>query len=122
MCHLIQAQGQKKSLNEIKASLKQAVHIPLDFVGLGIQLQLFMAVSSIFFGKESVCTDKLKYLLLLVGCNKKSFCSQIALDDFFATNSSLQLIGEFKGGSECVSRRASLALKLMTMNSTLTTY
>jgi hypothetical protein len=26
ICHLVQEQGQKKSLNEIKASLKQAVH------------------------------------------------------------------------------------------------
>jgi hypothetical protein len=39
ICHLIQEQGQKKSLGEIKASLKQAVHIPSDFVSLlGTQL------------------------------------------------------------------------------------
>jgi hypothetical protein len=45
--HLIQEQGQKKSLDEIKASLKQAVHESLDFVCLGTQLQLFAAASSI---------------------------------------------------------------------------
>jgi hypothetical protein len=85
ICHLIQEQGQKKSLDKIKALQKQALHVPLDFVGLQIQLKLLVAASSIFFGKESMRTGKLKYLLLLVGCNKKSFCDQIALDKFFAT-------------------------------------
>jgi hypothetical protein len=85
ICHLIQEQGQKKSLDKIKASLKQAVHIPLDFVGLGTQLQLFAVALSIFFGKEGVFTDKLKFRLLLVGCNKQSFCNQIAPNEFFAT-------------------------------------
>jgi hypothetical protein len=56
----------------------------LDFVGLGTQLQLFAAALSIIFGEESVSTDKLKYILLLVGCNQKSFCNQIALDVFYA--------------------------------------
>jgi hypothetical protein len=28
--------------------------------------------------------DKLKYLVLLVGCNKKNFPNQIALNNFFA--------------------------------------
>ncbi len=84
ICHLIQEQGQKKSLHEIKASLKQAVHVPSDFIGFGTQLQLFAAALSIFWGEQSVCRDKLKYLLLLLGCNKKSFCDQIALDRFFA--------------------------------------
>jgi hypothetical protein len=62
----------------------QAVHIPLDFVGLGTQLHFFAVALSIFFSKESVCTDKLKYLLLLIGCNIKSVCNKIALNDFFA--------------------------------------
>jgi hypothetical protein len=47
-CHLIQEQGQKKSLDDIKASLKQTVHVPKDLVGLGTQLQLFAMASSIF--------------------------------------------------------------------------
>jgi hypothetical protein len=85
ICHLIQEQGQKKTHNKIKALLKHAIHVPLDIVGLGTQLQLFAAALSIFFGKENVCTDKLKYLLLLLGCNKKRFCDQIALNKFFAT-------------------------------------
>ncbi len=38
ICHLIKEQGQKKSLDKIKASLKQAVHVPSDFVGLGTLL------------------------------------------------------------------------------------
>jgi hypothetical protein len=67
ICHLVQEQGQKKSLDKIKASLKQTVHIPKDFIGLGTQLQLFATASSIFFGSESICTEKLNQLLLLVG-------------------------------------------------------
>jgi hypothetical protein len=38
ICHLFQKQGQKKSINYIKASLKHTVHVPKDFVGLGTQL------------------------------------------------------------------------------------
>ncbi len=84
VCHLIQEQGQKKSLDEIKASLKQTVHVPKDFDGMGNQLVLFAAASAIFFGKESICTEKLDQLVLLVGQNKKNLRDQIAIDDFFA--------------------------------------
>ena len=84
VCHLIQEQGQKKSLDEIKASLKQTVHIPKDFDGMGNQLNLFAAASSIFFGKESICMTRLDQLVLLVGCNKKNLRDQIALNEFFA--------------------------------------
>jgi hypothetical protein len=83
ICHLIQEQGQKKSLDEIKASLKQTVHLPKDFDGLRSQLVLFATASAIFFGKESVCKDKLDQLVLLVGRNKKALRDQIALDEFF---------------------------------------
>ena len=83
ICHLIQEQGQKKSLDEIKASLKQTVHLPKYFDGLGSQLVLFATASAIFFGKDSVCTDKLDQLVLLVGRNKKALRDQIALDEFF---------------------------------------
>jgi hypothetical protein len=84
ICHLVQKQGEKKSLNEIKASLKQAVHEPFDFVSLETQIQLFAAASSIFFGNESVCSDCLKHLLHLARQNKKNFQDQIALGKFFA--------------------------------------
>ena len=77
ICHLVQKQGQKKSLDEIKASLKQTVHVRT-------QLQLFATTSSIFFGSESICSEKLNQLLLLVGQNKKPIQDQIALDEFFA--------------------------------------
>lgn len=84
VCHLIQEQGQKKSLDEIKASLKQTVHVPKDFDSMGSQLILFASASAIFFGKESICTDRLDKLVLLVGRNKKSLKDQIAIDEFFA--------------------------------------
>ena len=83
ICHLVQEQGQKKSLEEIKSSLKQTVHVPKDFDGLGSQLVLFATASAIFFGKESICTDRLDQLVLLVGRNKKALRDQIALDEFF---------------------------------------
>jgi len=83
ICHLIQEQGQKKSLDKIKASLKQTVHLPKDFNGLRSQLVLFATASAIFFGKESICTDKLDQLVLLFGQNKKAHRGQIALDEFF---------------------------------------
>jgi hypothetical protein len=79
ICHLIQEVGQKKSLDEIKASLKQTVH-----VRMGNQLQIFAAASSIFFGKESMLTTSLDQLVLLVGRNKKNLRDQIAIDKFFA--------------------------------------
>jgi hypothetical protein len=84
ICHLIQVEGQKKSLDEIKALLKQLVHVPSNFNGLGTQIQLFGAASTIFFGEDSVCTLNLNQLLTMIGRNKKSFQDQIALDDFFA--------------------------------------
>jgi hypothetical protein len=39
---------------------------------------------SIFFGSKRFCTEKLNQLLLLVGCNKKPFHNQIALNVIFA--------------------------------------
>ena len=98
ICHLIQEQGQKKSLDEIKASLKQTVYLPKDFDGLGSQLVLFATASAIFFGKESVCTDKLDQLVLLVGQNKKALCDQIALDEISHLSFFLWWTGEFNAG------------------------
>ena len=73
ICQLDQTQGQKKTLDKIKASLKQTVHIPSDFNGMGTQLQVFAATCEIFFGKESVCATSLRQLLIIFGCNKKAF-------------------------------------------------
>jgi hypothetical protein len=71
ICHLLRVEGQKKSLEEINASLKQAVHVPSIYNGLEIQILLF-------------CTTNLWQLLLLVSRNKNSFRDQIALNEFFA--------------------------------------
>jgi hypothetical protein len=83
-CHLIQVEGQKKSLEAVKALLKQSIHLPSNFNGLGTQIQLFGAASTVFFGKDIVCTSSLNQLLTMIGRNKKSFRDQIALDEFFA--------------------------------------
>ncbi len=58
----------------------------MDYNQLGIQIQLFAVTSTIFFGNESICTTNLRQLLLLVSRNKKNFCNQIAIDEFFAAN------------------------------------
>ena len=42
ICQLVQTQGQKKSLNEIKASLKQTVHVPTDFNSMETQIQCLL--------------------------------------------------------------------------------
>jgi len=49
ICQLVQTQGQKKSLDKIKASLKQMVHVPTDFNSMGTQFQLFAAACGVFF-------------------------------------------------------------------------
>jgi nucleoside phosphorylase len=41
ICQLVQIQGQKKSLDKIKASLKKTVHISTEFNSMGTQFQLF---------------------------------------------------------------------------------
>jgi hypothetical protein len=95
ICNLIQEEGQKKSLEEIKASLKQSVHVPSNFNGLGTQIQLFGAALTIFFGKDSVCTLSLNQLLTMIGRNKKCFHDQITLDKFY---SFMQSTNEFNAG------------------------
>jgi hypothetical protein len=83
VCHLIQEEGQKKSVDEIKASLKQSMHIPSDVNGPGIQIQLFAKASRIFFGEESILTKCLNQLHLKIARNKSSFKNEIALNEFF---------------------------------------
>ena len=73
VCHLIREEGQKKSVDEIKASSKQSVHIPSNVNGLGIQIQLFAKALRIFFGKESILTECLNQLHLKIARNKSSF-------------------------------------------------
>jgi hypothetical protein len=58
VCQLVQTQGQKKTLDKIKASLKQTVHIPSDFNGMGTQLQVFAAACEVFFRRrERLCNQ-----------------------------------------------------------------
>jgi hypothetical protein len=84
VCHLIREEWQKKSVNEIKAALKQSVHIPSNVNSLGIQIQVFAKASRIFFGEESVLTECLNQLHLKIARNKSSFKNEIALNEFFA--------------------------------------
>jgi len=83
ICQLVQTQGQKKSLGEIKTSLKQTVHVPTDFNSTGTQLQLFADTCEIFFGDKNVCSTSMRQLLITFGRNKKTFRDHITLDDLF---------------------------------------
>ena len=69
ICQLVQTQGQKKSLDKIKALLKQTVHVPTDFKSIGTQIQLFAAACKIFFRDVSVCSTSLRHLLITIGRN-----------------------------------------------------
>jgi hypothetical protein len=103
---LVQEQGRKKSLDEIKASIKQAVHIPSNLVSLaGKQLLLFVVTSSIFFGGDSVCSECLKHHLHLVRQNKKASVIRSCLTNSLLQDSFLQSTGDSKGGFECVSKQ-----------------
>jgi hypothetical protein len=64
----------------------------------------FAAASEIFFGKESICTAKLRHLLLLIRCNNKNFCAQIALDELIVATFLLAVDHRFQhwlGICEC---------------------
>ena len=91
ICQLVQTQGQKKSLDKIKTSLKQTVHVPTDFNSMGTQLQLFAAACEIFFGDKNVCSTSMRQLLITIGCNKKTFRDHITLDDLFVAKFMLSI-------------------------------
>jgi hypothetical protein len=117
ICHPIQVEGQKKSLEEIKASLKQSVHVPSDFNGLGTQIQLFGAALTIFFGEYSVCTSSLNQLLTMIGRIKKSFQDQNTWDNFLPENSFLRSTNEFNAGWGLARPHITPTLKSMTGSS-----
>jgi hypothetical protein len=83
ICHLIQEQGQKKSLDAIKASLKQAVHVPSNFVSLGTQLQLLQwhQASSLAIKATALTTSNISYSS---SEERKKNRDQIPLNKFFA--------------------------------------
>jgi hypothetical protein len=105
ICQLVQTQGQKKSLDEIKASLKQTAHEQSDFNSTGTQFQLFAVACEIFFGEDSVCSTSLRQLLIIIGHNKKAFRDHIALDDLFVAKLMLAVdrrLQHFFSMCECV--------------------
>ena len=65
ICQLVQTQGQKKLLDEMKASLKQTVHIPTNFHSMLPDVR--------FFGEENFCSMSMRQLFITIGCNKKTF-------------------------------------------------
>ncbi len=77
VCHLVQTQGQKKSLEEAKTSQKQTVHIPKDFNGMGTQLQLFTAAWEIFFGEESICQQTRGGSSSLLDATRRIFATKL---------------------------------------------
>ena len=96
ICQLVQAQAQKKSLDEIKTSSKQTVHVPTDFNSMGTQLQLFTATCEIFFGDKNVCSTSMRQLLITIGRNKKTFRDYITLDNLFVAKFMLAIDRRFQ--------------------------
>lgn len=82
-CHLIHENGQKQSMEEIKASMKQEVIVPKDYTLMGTQLQYFVGAVEIFFGAESTLRIELNKLLHKVAMYKKQFRDMITLDEWF---------------------------------------
>ena len=82
-CHLIHENGQKQSLDEIKASMKQEVIVPKEYATMVIQFQYFVGAVEIFFGSESILRIELNKLLHKFGAYKKQFRDMIALDEWF---------------------------------------
>jgi hypothetical protein len=58
ICHLLQVKVLKKLFDETKALLKQLVHVPTDFNGLGTQIQLFTAAPRIVFWQRKHLHNK----------------------------------------------------------------
>lgn len=53
-CHLIHKNGQKQTMDESKALMKQKVIIPHNYTALGMQLQYFVGTVKICFRAESI--------------------------------------------------------------------
>jgi hypothetical protein len=119
VCQLVQTQGQKKTLNKIKASLKQTIHIPSDFDGMRTQLQVFAAACKIFFGKESVCATFSGSSSLLLDAARKLFETTLLWTTFSSQNSFSPLTVDSNAGSACANLQQSLVHKLTTESFTL---
>jgi hypothetical protein len=56
----------------------------------------FAAGCEIFFGKESFCSMSLRQLLIIIGCNKRTFHDHISLDDRFVAEFMLAVNRRFQ--------------------------
>ena len=62
--HLVNQQGKGKSLEELKASAKQSVEVPIDVPGLEVQLKIFAGVLKVFLGKDNPASKGIACLLI----------------------------------------------------------
>ena len=84
MCHLIQTQGQGKTLDKLKTLVKLEVKAPNTYDALYHQHELFIGACTIFLGKFNVGTQSLKSLLTLVKKHHLHFCNGQHLDTTFS--------------------------------------
>jgi len=82
--HLISVQGKGKTLDELKASAKQTVEVPMDVVSLKDQLKIFGAVLTIIAGEENPISSGIKSLLTEMEDNSLEFESLIEADVTYA--------------------------------------
>jgi hypothetical protein len=120
VCQLVQTQGQKKMLDKIIASLKQTVHIPSDFNGMGTQLQVFAAACEIFLAKRAFVQPVSGSSLSLSDATRKLFETTSLWTNFSLQNSFSPPTINSNTGSACANLQQSLVHKLTTESFTST--
>eukprot|EP00957_Ditylum_brightwellii_P179464 13671028-Ditylum_brightwellii.AAC.2 len=60
--HLLQTQGQKRTLDECKQSAKQTVEVPMSVDNIEIQIELFLAAIQIFLTGDSLAYRAMRSL------------------------------------------------------------
>ncbi len=73
------------TVEEIKASNKQEVHVPMKLHKMAKQIRMFTIASDIFFGELSVGSQCLCSLQTMIDCMRSTFKARECLDtEFYA--------------------------------------
>ncbi len=120
ICQLVQTQGRSKMLNKIKTSLKQTVHIPSDFNGMGTQLQVFAAACKIFSAKRAFVQPVSGSSSSSSDATRKLFKTTLLWTTFSSQNSFSPSTVDSNAGWACANLQQSLVHKLTTKSFTST--
>jgi hypothetical protein len=101
ICHLVQEQGQKKSLDKIKASLKQAIQVPSNFVSSSSLL--WHQASSLMMKLSAATASNIFYTLS--DKTRRASAIRLRLTNSLPQDSFLQSTGWSKCGFQCVSKQ-----------------